>query len=59
MNRRRLAVALTPAGRELLDRYRDRVAGLESRMLNDLSKPQITALRRSLRTCHANLASEL
>jgi DNA-binding MarR family transcriptional regulator len=58
-DRRRLAVALTPAGRELLDRYRDQVAGMESRMLDDLTKPQITALRRSLRTCHANLASEL
>jgi len=56
-DRRRLAVALTPAGQDLLDRYRDRVAALESRMLYSLTKPQVGALRRSLRLCHANLAS--
>jgi DNA-binding MarR family transcriptional regulator len=57
-DRRRLAVALTPAGRELLDRYRDQVTTLESRMLDGLTKPQIAALRRSLRACHANLAGD-
>lgn len=55
-DRRRLAVALSPAGQELLDRYRDQVTALESRMLGGLSKPQIAALRRSLRACHANLS---
>lgn len=54
-DRRRLAVALSPAGQELLKRYRDQVVALESRMLGGLSKPQIAALRRSLRACHANL----
>jgi DNA-binding MarR family transcriptional regulator len=55
-DRRRLAVALSPAGQELLDRYRDQVTALESRMLDGLNKPQVAALRRSLRACHANLA---
>jgi DNA-binding MarR family transcriptional regulator len=58
-DRRRLAVALTPAGREVLDRYRDQVTTLESRMLNGLTRPQVAALRRSLRACHANLAADL
>jgi DNA-binding MarR family transcriptional regulator len=58
-DRRRLALALTPAGQELLGRYRDQVTALESRMLDGLTKPQVAALRRSLRTCHANLARDL
>lgn len=57
-DRRRLAVVLTPAGQDLLDRYRDPVAALESRMLDGLTMPQVTALRRSLRACHANLAAD-
>ena len=55
-DRRRRAIALSPAGQELLDRYRDQVAALESRMLDGMNKPQIAALRRNLPTCHANLA---
>src|SRR3984885_4084109 len=47
-DRRRLAVALTPAGQPLLDRYRDQMTALESRMLDGLTKPQIAALRRSV-----------
>jgi hypothetical protein len=39
-----------------LDRYRDPVNALESRMLHGTTKPQVTALRRTLTTCHANLA---
>ncbi|MDX6418924.1 MAG: hypothetical protein QOG28_3544, partial [Trebonia sp.] len=35
------------------------VTTLESRMLDGLTKPQIAALRRSLRACHANLARDL
>jgi DNA-binding MarR family transcriptional regulator len=57
-DRRRLALALTLKGQELLDRYRDQVYALESRMLSGLTKPQVGAMRRSLRTCHANLASD-
>jgi len=36
-DRRRLVVALTTAGRELLDDYRDQVAALEKRMLAGLA----------------------
>jgi DNA-binding MarR family transcriptional regulator len=54
-DRRRLAVALTPLGQDLLDRYRDQIRMLEAQMLTGLTKPQIAALRRSLRACHANL----
>jgi hypothetical protein len=32
------------------------VNALESRMLHGTTKPQVTALRRTLTTCHANLA---
>jgi DNA-binding MarR family transcriptional regulator len=55
-DRRRLAIALSPAGHEFLDRYRDPGNALESRMLHGTTKPQMTALRRTLSTCHANLA---
>jgi DNA-binding MarR family transcriptional regulator len=55
-DRRRLAVALTPAGHAILGRYRDQVAALEARMLAGLTRPRVTALRRSLNACHANLA---
>jgi len=55
-DRRRLAIALSPASHEFLDRYRDPVNALESRMLHGTTKPQVTALRRTLTTCHANLA---
>jgi DNA-binding MarR family transcriptional regulator len=57
-DRRRLAVVLTPAGQELLDRYRDQMTAIESRMLDGLTKPQTAALRRSLRVCHANLVRD-
>lgn len=56
-DRRRLMVALTADGRELLDRYRDQVAALEAQMLAGLSKADIASLRRSLLTCRANLAA--
>jgi DNA-binding MarR family transcriptional regulator len=55
-DRRRLVVALTAAGRELLDRYRGPVDALEEQMVTGLAKPQLTSLRRNLHTCHANLA---
>ncbi|MBO0770434.1 MAG: MarR family transcriptional regulator [Actinobacteria bacterium] len=56
-DRRRLVVALTAAGRELLDRYRDQVNTLEEQMIEGLTKQQVSSLRRSLHACHANLAS--
>lgn len=55
-DRRRLVVALTTAGRELLDRYRDQVSTLEEQMLAGLTKAQISSLRRNLHACHVNLA---
>jgi DNA-binding MarR family transcriptional regulator len=57
-DRRRLVVALTDGGRELLDRYRDEVAALEARMLAGLTKADTSTLRRSLHACHANLAAK-
>lgn len=47
---------LSPAGHEFLGRYRDPVNALESRMLHGTTKPQGDCLRRTLTTCHANLA---
>ena len=55
-DRRRLVVALTAAGRDLLSRYRGDVAALETRMLAGLSAAQVAGLRRSLHACHINLA---
>ena len=55
-DRRRLVVALTPAGRELLAGYRDQVTALEERMLAGLSGGETSQLRRSLHACRANLA---
>ena len=57
-DRRRLVVALTTAGRDLLDDYRDQVAALEKRMLAGLGSDEISQLRRSLHACHASLSSE-
>ena len=56
-DRRRLVVALTAAGRDLLDRYRDPVRALEATMIAGLSEAEIRDLRRSLHACHANLAA--
>ncbi len=55
-DRRRLVVALTAGGRELLDRYRDQVSTLEEQMLVGLTKAQISSLRRNLHACRVNLA---
>lgn len=55
-DRRRLLVALTPAGRALLDRCREAVAELESAMVAGLTPTEVSELRRGLRVCHANLA---
>ena len=55
-DRRRLVVALTAAGQDLLGRYRGPVAVLETRMLAGLTRAEVAGLRRSLHACHANLA---
>jgi len=57
-DRRRLVVALTTAGRELLDDYRDQVATLEKRMLTGLGSDETSQLRHCLHACHANLSSD-
>ena len=56
VDRRRLVVALTPAGRDFLDRYRDEVAELEARMAAGLTPAQVATLRRALHVCHVNLS---
>lgn len=58
VDRRRLVVALTAKGKDLLDHYRDQVNALEELMLSSLTKTQIASFRRSLHTCHANLAGQ-
>jgi DNA-binding MarR family transcriptional regulator len=55
-DRRRLVVALTVGGRQLLDRYRNEVAALEAQMLTGLTRADISGLRRNLQTCRTNLA---
>lgn len=54
-DRRRLVLALTPQGRELLDHYRRPVADLETRMLSGLTAAQAAALRRAVLSCHLAL----
>lgn len=55
-DRRRLVVALTPGGQELLDRCREDISVLEQQMVSGLTSSQVAALRRSLHTCHVNLS---
>lgn len=55
-DRRRLVVRLTPAGGNLLDRYRPTVEDLETQMMTGLTAAQGTAFRRALHACHANLS---
>lgn len=55
-DRRRLVVALTDAGRALLDRCRPDVAALEATMLSGLSLTQTKALRAALTSCYGNLS---
>ena len=57
-DRRRLVVALTGAGRALLDRCRPEVAALEAAMLSGLSGPQTKALRAVLNTCYDNVSGD-
>jgi DNA-binding MarR family transcriptional regulator len=58
-DRRRLVLALTPAGRRLLRRYREQVAALEDRMLVGLTDRQVKQLRQSLLSCRAALSGHL
>lgn len=54
-DRRRLVIALTPAGRRLLDRLRPQVAALQRRMLSPLSAEQAAELRHLLEQCRQAL----
>jgi DNA-binding MarR family transcriptional regulator len=55
-DRRRLVIALTPAGRKLLQRYRPKVAAVQTEMLAALTERQVADLQRSLSACRAALA---
>jgi DNA-binding MarR family transcriptional regulator len=54
-DRRRLVIALTPAGQQLLDDLRPRVAALEAQMLSLLSTSEAGSLRRELELCRQAL----
>jgi DNA-binding MarR family transcriptional regulator len=56
-DRRRLVIALTPPGLELLERMRPRVADLELEMLSLLSQEESAQLRQSLQRCREALAA--
>jgi DNA-binding MarR family transcriptional regulator len=50
-DRRRLVLALTPAGCDVLDEYRQQVAGLEAEMLSGLTRSEAVTLRAALLAC--------
>ncbi|WP_329048687.1 MarR family winged helix-turn-helix transcriptional regulator [Amycolatopsis sp. NBC_01488] len=54
-DRRRLVIALTPAGHRLLDRLRPQVAALQDHMLSLLSDGQAGELQHSLELCRRAL----
>jgi DNA-binding MarR family transcriptional regulator len=54
-DRRRLVVALTSGGQDLLDQCRDDVSALEQQMTRGLSSSQAAAFRRSLHPWHVKL----
>jgi DNA-binding MarR family transcriptional regulator len=54
-DRRRLVIALTDAGRRLLDQLRPEVVALEDEMLAPLSESQARALRRAMLNCREAL----
>lgn len=56
-DRRRLVIALTALGQDLVDQYRDQVRAVEAQMLVGLSKKEIDGLFHSLTACRANLQS--
>ena len=54
-DRRRLVIALTPAGEQLLEDLRPQVAALEKQMLSPLSSAEATSLRQSMELCRQAL----
>ncbi|MEV7042380.1 MarR family winged helix-turn-helix transcriptional regulator [Amycolatopsis sp. NPDC051061] len=57
-DRRRLVIALTPAGHRLLDRLRPQVAALQDRMVSLLSDGQASDLHHSLELCRRALRED-
>jgi DNA-binding MarR family transcriptional regulator len=57
-DRRRLVIALTPAGRRLLGRLRPKVEALQNRMLALLSADQAVELRHLLELCRHALRTK-
>ncbi|MCU1685835.1 MAG: MarR family transcriptional regulator [Amycolatopsis sp.] len=57
VDRRRLVLALTVSGRQLLRKYRGKVAALEQEMLHGLDTVEAARLREFLLTCRENLAN--
>jgi DNA-binding MarR family transcriptional regulator len=55
LDRRRLVVALTDAGRELLGRCQEEVAEMQEQMVAGFTPGQVTTLRAALHACHVNL----
>lgn len=55
-DRRRLVVAITPVGRDLLAHHRPHVAALEAEMLSGLSRQEAERLRSALDSCREALA---
>ncbi|MBB5916559.1 DNA-binding MarR family transcriptional regulator [Nocardia transvalensis] len=54
-NRREVLIHLTPAGRDLVDRYDAAATAIERRMLADLTGPQIDAFRDALTSARSAL----
>ncbi|MGH3495665.1 MAG: MarR family winged helix-turn-helix transcriptional regulator [Sciscionella sp.] len=55
-DRRRRVLRLTAAGQDLLDAVRDKVDGVETRMLSPLAPAEAADLRRYLTRCRAALS---
>ncbi len=55
VDRRRLVLSLTDAGRALLDDYRQPVADLEAEMLSGLSPDEARSLREAMLSCREAL----
>ncbi|WP_347343623.1 MarR family winged helix-turn-helix transcriptional regulator [Jatrophihabitans telluris] len=58
-DRRRLVIALTPAGHRLLARMQPQVAALQDRMLSLLTGEQASELRHSLELCRTALRNSV
>lgn len=56
-DRRRLVIALTPAGQQVLDDLRPQVADLETEMLSGMSAADARQLRHAVGLCREALAS--